>query len=59
LIDDVLATGGTLIAGAKLIQKCGADVVAAAVALEICELAGANNFTQELPKIIVHSIVKI
>jgi adenine phosphoribosyltransferase len=59
LIDDVLATGGTLIAGAKLVQKCGADVVAAAVALEIRELSGFKNFTQALPGIDVFSAIRI
>ncbi len=46
LIDDVLATGGTLKAAILLIQDLGAVVVAAAVLLEISELAGRANIAQ-------------
>lgn len=43
LIDDVLATGGTLKAAILLIQDLGAVVVSAAVLLELPELAGRAN----------------
>ena len=43
LIDDVLATGGTLKAAILLIQDLGAAVVQAVVLLEIPELAGRAN----------------
>ena len=46
LIDDVLATGGTLKAAILLIQDLGAVVVSAAVLLEIAELAGRANIAQ-------------
>ncbi len=46
LIDDVLATGGTLKAAILLIQDLGAVVVSAAVLLEIPELAGRANIAQ-------------
>ena len=46
LIDDVLATGGTLKAAILLIQDLGAFVVSAAVLLEIPELAGRANIAQ-------------
>ena len=46
LIDDVLATGGTLKAAILLIQDLGAVVVSAAVLLEISELAGRDNIAQ-------------
>lgn len=51
LIDDVLATGGTLVAGVKLIQQCGAIVESVAVALEIADLPGRQKFTSEFPDI--------
>ena len=46
LIDDVLATGGTLKAATLLIQDLGAVVVSAAVLMEISELAGRANIAQ-------------
>ena len=46
LIDDVLATGGTLKTAILLIQDLGAVVVSAAVLLEISELAGRDNIAQ-------------
>ena len=46
LIDDVLATGGTLKAAILLIQDLGAVVVRAAVLLEISELSGRANIAQ-------------
>jgi adenine phosphoribosyltransferase len=44
LIDDVLATGGTLGAAAALIQRCGATVDSVAVLMEIAGLNGRANF---------------
>ena len=46
LVDDVLATGGTLKAAILLIQDLGAVAVSAAVLLEISELAGRDNIAQ-------------
>jgi adenine phosphoribosyltransferase len=46
LIDDVLATGGTLKAAILLIQDLGAVVASAAVLLEIPALAGRANIAQ-------------
>lgn len=40
VIDDVLATGGTLSAAVDLLRSAGAEVVAAAVVLEISALEG-------------------
>ena len=47
LIDDVLATGGTLVAAANLVRKSGANVVGALVLLEISELMGNNKLAKE------------
>jgi adenine phosphoribosyltransferase len=47
LIDDVLATGGTLLASAKLVQKSGAVVAGAITLLEISFLAGARRLADQ------------
>lgn len=46
LIDDVLATGGTLGAAAALIKKCGAVLDSVAVLIEIPGLQGHENFAE-------------
>jgi adenine phosphoribosyltransferase len=48
LIDDVLATGGTLAAAARLLERGGAIVTAAAVVLELTALGGRER-VQPLP----------
>jgi adenine phosphoribosyltransferase len=40
LVDDVLATGGTAMAGVELMRRLGADIAGAAFVLEITALAG-------------------
>jgi len=45
LIDDVLATGGTLEAAAKLIEQLGHTVVGVSVLFEISELAGREKIS--------------
>jgi adenine phosphoribosyltransferase len=50
LIDDVLATGGTLAAAARLLERGGAVVTAAAVVLELSALGGRAR-VQPLPVI--------
>ena len=55
LIDDLLATGGTLAAAAKLIESLGATVVELGVIIELVELDGRNKLNQ-LP---VHSLCQM
>lgn len=43
IVDDVLATGGTIAATAELLRARGAEVVGAAVALEISALDGRSR----------------
>jgi adenine phosphoribosyltransferase len=45
LIDDVLATGGTIAAAASLVKRAGAHVAGALVLLEITELLGRNKLS--------------
>ena len=56
MIDDVLATGGTLVAGVKLIHQCGAVVERAVVALEIDGLPGRSSFVGAFPDIALNSL---
>jgi len=57
LVDDVLATGGTLIAGVKLLQKCGVVIESVIVALEIGVLNGRELFEKEFPDIPLHALI--
>jgi adenine phosphoribosyltransferase len=43
VVDDVLATGGTLEGTAKLVERCGATVAGIGVLLELAELRGRER----------------
>ena len=43
VVDDLLATGGTMAAGIKLLQNVGAEVVAAAAVIELSFLHGRDR----------------
>ena len=43
LVDDLVATGGTMLAGVELIRMVGGDVVEEAAMLELTELPGGRN----------------
>ncbi|MAK55380.1 MAG: adenine phosphoribosyltransferase [Pusillimonas sp.] len=43
LIDDLIATGGTMVAAAKLLQRLGANVVEAAAIIDLPALGGSKN----------------
>ena len=57
LIDDVLATGGTLLASAKLVEKTGATVAVAITLLEISFLAGTQKLANQ--GILAKSVLQI
>ncbi len=43
LIDDLIATGGTMMAGKKLLEKLGATVVEGAAIVDLPELGGSDK----------------
>ena len=43
MVDDLLATGGTMAAACKLIEKIGGQVVGITFLIELCELAGREK----------------
>jgi adenine phosphoribosyltransferase len=46
LVDDLIATGGTLMAGWRLMERLGANVVEAAALIDLPELGGSARLTQ-------------
>ena len=59
LIDDVLATGGTLIAALELISDLGGEICEAAVLLEIKALGGRERILAAFPELTIRSLVQI
>ena len=56
LVDDVLATGGTLAAAIKLIERTGATVNSVAVLLEIAALGGREKLLAQFPNLEINAI---
>lgn len=46
IVDDLLATGGTIDAVAKLVELAGGEVVTMAFAIELTELKGRDKFSK-------------
>ena len=59
LIDDVLATGGTLIAALELISDLAGEVCEVAVLLEIQALGGRERILSKFPDLKIRSLVII
>ncbi len=57
LVDDVLATGGTLIAAVEILHEIGAVVSEIAVLLEIESLGGRGKIAEKFPEITVRALV--
>ncbi len=59
LIDDVLATGGTLIAALELIGDLTGQVIEVVVLLEIAELGGRERILNAFPDLRLRALVTI
>jgi adenine phosphoribosyltransferase len=55
LIDDLLATGGTMAACCQLVKELGGEVVGAAFLIELCFLHGR----EKLAGIPLHTVIKV
>ncbi|MBB6185488.1 adenine phosphoribosyltransferase [Oleiagrimonas soli] len=55
LVDDVLATGGTLEASAELMRTLGAELCGASVVIELAFLQGRGRWTSDAP---LHSLLR-
>lgn len=53
IVDDLLATGGTLNAAAKLVRLAGGEVVECVVLMELVDLNGRGKIEDKL-----HSFIK-
>jgi adenine phosphoribosyltransferase len=57
LVDDVLATGGTICAALELISDAGGVIESVAVLIEIAELQGRAKILEKFPDIEIHSLM--
>jgi adenine phosphoribosyltransferase len=55
LIDDLIATGGTMMAGRKLLEKLGAEVIEGAAIVDLPELGGSAKLRESGLKL--HTLV--
>ena len=55
LVDDLIATGGTAIASAKLLRRAGAEVAHAAFVIDLPDLGGADRLRGE--GVAVHALM--
>jgi adenine phosphoribosyltransferase len=55
IIDDVLATGGTLVAARQLAAQLGADIAGAAVVIELAFLRGRERWPVDVP---LHALIR-
>ena len=58
VVDDVLATGGTLLAALEIIAELGAAVAEVVVLFEIEGLGGRSRINEKFPGLSIRSLVK-
>ena len=46
MVDDLLATGGTMAAACELIEKIGGRIVGVTFLIELCELGGRERLSK-------------
>jgi len=57
MVDDLLATGGTIQAACRLVNKLGGDIIGAAFVVELCFLAGRSKL--DAMGIESHTLIKV
>lgn len=57
VVDDVLATGGTLIATLELMEELGAEVVEVVVLYEISALGGRERIRSRFPNVAIRALI--
>ena len=55
LIDDLIATGGTIAAVRQLVEQLGGDILGASFLVELCFLSGRDK----LPGLDIHSLIQV
>jgi adenine phosphoribosyltransferase len=59
LVDDVLATGGTVVAAAELLASGGGRVVGVSVVLELAALTGRKRIAETHSNLPVHALLSV
>ena len=55
LIDDLIATGGTAMAGVRLLKRAGADIIGAGFLVDLPELGGADLLRAQKVQVEAHA----
>jgi adenine phosphoribosyltransferase len=59
LVDDLIATGGTLAAGARLVRAAGGEPVEACAIIELPELHGRSKLSSLVPDMSIFTLLEI